>query len=135
MVTQLLEKGELEGNLEASYATYMAGILRSVRFGAASAHGKANMLNFNFFRENGAFEKTGEGRYKVNYEKFRTAINELSRLILTLQGNGDKKGVEALQKEKGIIKPDLQADLKGLQEKGIPVDIVFEQGVEVLGLK
>lgn len=135
MVTQLVEKGELEGNLEASYATYMAGILRSVRFGAASAHGKANMLNFNFFRENGAFEKTGEGRYKVNYEKFRTAINELSRLILTLQGNGDKKGVEALQKEKGIIKPDLQSDLNALQEKGIPVDIVFEQGVDALGLK
>lgn len=135
MVTQLVEKRELEGNLEASYATYMAGILRSVRFGAASAHGKANMLNFNFFRENGAFEKTGEGRYKVNYEKFRTAINELSRLILTLQGNGDKKGVEALQKEKGIIKPDLQSDLNALQEKGIPVDVVFEQGVDVLGLK
>ncbi len=135
MVTQLLEKGELEGNLEASYTTYMAGILRSVRFGAASAHGKANMLSFNFFRENGAFEKTAEGRYKVNYEKFHTAINELSRLILTLQGNGDKKGVEALQKEKGIIKPGLQADLDALQAKGIPVDIVFEQGVDVLGLK
>lgn len=135
MVTQLVEKGELEGNLEASYTTYMAGILRSVRFGAASAHGKANMLNFNFFRENGVFEKTAEGRYKVNYEKFRTAIDELSRLILTLQGNGDKKGVEALQKEKGIIKPDLQSDLSALQEKGIPVDIVFEQGVDALGLK
>ena len=134
MVTKLVENGELEGNLEDYYTTYMAGILRSVRFGAASAHGKANMLNFNFFQENGAFEKSADGRYKVNYEKFKTAMNNLGKLILTLQGNGDKAGVEALQKEKAVIKTDLKSDLDKLQQKGIPVDIVFEQGVEVLGL-
>ena len=135
MVTKLVEKGELEGNIEGYYTTYMAGILRSVRFGAASAHGKANMLNFNFFQEKGAFEKTSDGRYKVNYEKFRTAMNDLGALILTLQGNGDKAGVEALQKEKSVIKADLQSDLNALQQKGIPVDIVFEQGPAALGLE
>lgn len=134
MVTKLLEKGELEGELESYYITYMAGILRSVRFGAASAHGKANMLNFNFFQEKGAFVKTAEGRYKVNHQPFRQAINDLGALILTLQGNGDKAGVETLQKEKSIIKADLQSDLDALQQKGIPVDIVFEQGMEALGL-
>jgi hypothetical protein len=135
MVTKLVEKGELQGDIEGYYTTYMAGILRSVRFGAASAHGKANMLNFNFFQEKGAFEKTGEGRYKVNYEKFRTAMNDLGALILILQGNGDKAGVEALQKEKSVIKADLQSDLDALQQKGIPVDVVFEQGLSALGLK
>ncbi|HRO46277.1 hypothetical protein [Agriterribacter sp.] len=135
MVTTLVEKGELEGTIESYYTTYMAGILRSVRFGAASAHGKANMLNFNFLQEKGAFEKTSEGRYKVNYEKFRSAMNDLGALILTLQGNGDKAGVEALQKEKSIIKTDLKSDLDALQQKGIPVDIVFEQGLSALGLK
>lgn len=135
MVTKLLEKGALKGNIESAYTTYMAGILRSVRFGAASAHGKANMLSFNFFREKGAFEKTASGRYKVNFEKFRQSMNDLSALILTLQGNGDKAGVEALLKERGIIKPDLQTDLNSLQQKGIPVDLVFEQGLSALGLK
>lgn len=135
MVTKLLEKGALKGNIESAYTTYMAGILRSVRFGAASAHGKANMLSFNFFREKGAFEKTASGRYKVNFEKFRQSMNDLSALILTLQGNGDKAGVEALLKERGIIKPDLQTDLNSLQQKGIPVDLVFEQGLSALGMK
>lgn len=134
MVTKLVEKGQLTLDLKNSYATYMAGILRSVRFGAASAHGKANMLSFNFFREKGAFDKTSDGRYRVNFEKFRSAMNELASLILTLQGNGDKAGVEALLKEKGVIQPDLQADLDTLQRKGIPVDLVFEQGIAVLGL-
>jgi len=62
-------------------------------------------------------------------------MNDLSNLILTLQGNGDKTGVEQIAKEKGIIKPDLQSDLNKLKQKGIPVDIVFDQGVDVLGLK
>lgn len=135
MVTKLVEKGELAGPIENYYTTFMAGILRSVRFGAGEAHGKANMLAFNFFREEGAFTKTTGGHYKVNFEKFRIAMNELSNLILTLQGNGDKAGVTALQKEKALVQPALQADLDKLQAKGIPVDIVFEQGAEVLGLK
>ena len=135
MVTKLVEKGELPGPIENYYTTFMAGILRSVRFSAADAHGKANMLSFNFFEEKGAFEKTADGHYKVNYTNFGNAMNELSNLILTLQGNGDKAGVETVAKEKGIIKPGLQADLNKLKQKGIPVDIVFEQGASVLGLK
>jgi hemerythrin-like domain-containing protein len=113
----------------------MAGILRSVRFGATEAHGKANMLCFNFFEEKGAFEKTSNGHYKVNYQKFRTAMNDLSNLILTLQGNGDKAAVANLQKTKAIVNPELQKDLNRLQQKGIPVDVVFEQGIDVFGLK
>ncbi|MFT3679696.1 MAG: hypothetical protein QM791_05460 [Ferruginibacter sp.] len=135
MVTKLVEKGELPGPVEDYYTTFMAGIIRSVRFGAGEAHGKANMLAFNFFEDKGAFEKTAAGHYKVNFEKFHLAMNELSSLILTLQGNGDKAGVEKLQKEKAMIKPGLQADLDKLQQKGIPVDVIFEQGANVLGLQ
>ena len=135
MVSKLVEKGELPGPIENYFTTFMAGILRSVRFGAGEAHGKANMLCFNFFQEKGAFEKTSGGHYKVNYEKFRAAMNELSNVILTLQGNGDKAGVASLQQSKARVNADLQKDLDRLQAKGIPVDVVFEQGVEVLGLK
>ncbi len=135
MVTGLLKKGELEGDIKEFYTTYMAGILRSVRFGASSAHGKANMQCFNYFKENGAFERTSNGAYRVNFEKFATAMNGLSAVILTLQGNGDKAAVEKAQKEKGIIGAELQADLDRLSKKGIPVDIIFDQGFDVLGMK
>ncbi|NEU09078.1 Zn-dependent hydrolase [Flavihumibacter sp. R14] len=134
MVTELLKKGEVKGDLKDFYTTFMAGILRSVRFGTASAHGKANMQCFNFFQEKGAFERSNKGTYKVNYEKFGAAMNALTREILTLQGNGDKAGVEKLQNEKAVIGAELKKDLDRLGKKGIPVDIVFEQGVEVLGL-
>ncbi len=134
MVSSLLKKGELEGDIKDYYTTFMAGILRSVRFGAGEAHGKANMLCFNFFNKKGAFERTAEGRYKVNFEKFEQAMNELSKEILMLQGNGDKAAVEKVQKEMAIVKNDLQSDLNRLTKKGIPVDVIFEQGISVLRL-
>lgn len=135
MITQLYDKGELEGDLETYFTTFMTSIFRSVRFGASSSHGKANMIRFNYFLEKGAFTKEENGRYRVNYDKMKDASNSLSALILKLQGDGDYAGVANLVEEKGKIGPDLQADLNMLSEKGIPVDIVFEQGVEVLGLQ
>jgi hypothetical protein len=135
MITQLHAKGEIEGNLEDYYVTFMAGIFRSVRFGASSSHGKANMIRFNFFNEFGAFAKDeATGKYKVDFVKMEEAMNALSEKILTLQGNGDYDGVAQLVAEQGVIGEALQAELDLLEEKDIPVDIVFEQGVKVLGL-
>jgi hypothetical protein len=134
MVTGLLKKGELTSDIKAYYTTFMAGILRSVRFGASSAHGKANMQCFNFFAAKGAFQRAGNGTYKVDFEKFATAMGELGNLILTLQGNGDKKAVEKAQLSSGVIQAELQSDLDRLSKKGIPVDLVFEQGVDILGM-
>ncbi|WP_296052802.1 Zn-dependent hydrolase [uncultured Alteromonas sp.] len=135
MVQSLLEKGEItEGTLEDYYVTFMAGIFRSVRFGASSAHGKANMIRFNYFATMGAFDRSEDGLYSVNMEKMSEAVSSLSELILTLQGDGDYDGVAELVADKGIIKPQLKADLARLKAASIPVDIVFDQGKTQLGL-
>jgi hypothetical protein len=134
MITQLRAQGAIEeGELMDNYVTFMASIFRSVRFGASSAHGKANMIRFNYFQRHGAFERDGEtGTYKVNPEKMEEAMNSLSNVILTLQGNGDKAGVEELMKQMGNIEEQLQSDLDLLSSMGIPVDIIFEQGLGTL---
>jgi hypothetical protein len=135
MIRQLLVKDVItEGTLEEYYTTFMAGIFRSVRFGASSAHGKANMVRFNYFQEKGAFSRNGQGLYSVNIDKMTTAIDSLSKLILTLQGNGDYQGVSDLVASKGVISETLAADLTRLESAKIPVDIVFKQGKKVLGL-
>jgi hypothetical protein len=135
MITQLFEQGVItEGKLEDYYTTFLAGIFRSVRFGASSAHGKANMIRFNYFAENNAFKRNEQGLYSVDMTKMRDAMNGLSKLILTIQGDGDYTGVAKLVAEKGVIKAQLAADLERLTTANIPVDIVFEQGKEVLGL-
>ena len=134
MVGQLFERGELtEGTIEDNYVTFLAGIFRSIRFGATSAHGRANMIRFNFFQEMGAFTRDeATGTYSVDFEIFPQAVDALSEVILTLQGNGDYQGVDDLMNEMGIVHPDLQADLDRLDALGIPRDIVFEQGWSVL---
>jgi hypothetical protein len=136
LVSQLAAMGELgEKDLMDNYVTYIAGIFRSVRFGASNAHGKANMLQFNYFKEAGAFARNAaNGTYTVNAESMKTAINSLAGKIITLQGDGDYEGIKALLASKGVVPAELQGDLKRINEKGIPVDIVFEQGLTVLGL-
>jgi hypothetical protein len=136
MVQKLREKGEItEGELMDDYVTFMAGIFRSVRFGASSAHGKANMIRFNFFKQAGAFSRDPEsGTYRVNLPEFEQAVKDLSSRLLTLQGDGDYEAVDAFVAEMGSVSPQLQADLDRLAAAAIPVDIVFEQGAEVLGL-
>ncbi len=136
MITRLHEAGELgEADLRDNYVTFMAGIFRSVRFGASSAHGKANMVRFNFFADRGAFVRDAEtGTYRVDFERMEEAMAALSERLLTLQGDGDYDGARALTETTGLIRSGLQADLERLTAARIPVDIVFEQGVEVLGL-
>jgi len=135
MVEQLLKKGEItEGTLEDYYTTFMAGIFRSVRFGASSAHGKANMIRFNFFAQEGAFSKNEDGLYSINMDKMGDAMAKLSRLILTLQGDGDYEKVDQLIATHGDIKAELAKDLEKLSKANIPVDVTFKQGKEVLGL-
>ncbi|WP_448549119.1 dipeptidyl-peptidase 3 family protein [Thalassotalea fusca] len=136
MVRQLLDKGVItEGVLQDYYTTFLAGIFRSVRFGASSAHGKANMVRFNYFKEHGAFTRNQEGLYQVNMDNMSKAIDSLSALILKLQGEGDYDGVHELVKASGIVDKELEADLARLETAKIPVDITFKQGKQVLGLQ
>jgi hypothetical protein len=136
LVTKLHEMGEFrDTELMDNYVTFMAGFFRSVRFGAASAHGKANMMTFNYFLEEGAFSRSEDGTYAIDMEKMMEASRKLTGKILMAQGNGDYEMVKEWISSEGVVKPQLQADLDRITEKGIPVDIYFEMGPQMLGLK
>ena len=135
MVSWLIGKGELTGiTVEDAYVTYMAGLIRSVRFGAGEAHGKANMMCFNFFEDKKAFSRNADGTFKVDIEKTRQAINEWSAFILSIEGEGDYDKAVNYMKENGKVRPELQAGLEKLKTANIPKDIVFDQGKAALGL-
>ncbi len=137
MVTRLLQNGELRGTtLGDHYVTFLAGILRSVRFGPGDAHGRANAAQFSYFEEHGAFNRDStSGRYAVDIPKMGVAVDSLAARILRFQGDGDYAGVKRFMDERTRLSPGLERDLARLRTKGIPVDIVFEQGVDVLGLE
>lgn len=133
LVTKLAEMGVYTNTtMEDNYTTFMAGIFRSVRFGAASAHGKANMLTFNYFQNEGAFTRDENGLYAIDFEKMKVAVEKLAGDILQCQGNGDYEAAKAWIGEMSIIKPELQADLDRVNKSGIPTDIYFNMGPQVL---
>jgi len=133
LVTKLSEMGEYTNTtMEDNYTTFMAGIFRSVRFGAASAHGKANMLTFNYFQNEGAFVRNEDGRYAIDFEKMKVAVEKLAGDILRHQGNGDYEATKAWLGEQCVIRPELQADLDRVNASGIPTDIYFNMGPQVL---
>ncbi len=136
MVEQLHRIGELEeGELMDYYVTFMAGIFRSVRFGSSSAHGVANLLRFNYFADHGGFNYDAEtGLYSVDPDNMSAAVQSLSNKILLLQGSGDYAGVQQWLDQKGRISDQLATALERINAENIPVDIVFRQGIEVLGL-
>jgi hypothetical protein len=132
---KLIEMKEITNiTVEDAITTYIAGILRSVRFGASSSHGKANMMCYNFMEQEGAFTRTEEGVYHIDFEKAKAAVNTWSNLILKTQGEGDFDFAVKFRNEYGSIREKLQADLDKINQSGIPKDIRFHQGLSVLGL-
>jgi hypothetical protein len=128
MIRELNAQGEMgKESVEDNYVTFLASLFRSVRFGAGDAHGRANVVAFNFLQRAGAFTREANGKYRVDFAKMRAAADELSKQILVLQGNGDYDGVAKLYTEMGTIAGVLQGDLDRLKAKGIPVDIVYDQ--------
>ncbi|MDR0763613.1 MAG: Zn-dependent hydrolase [Bacteroidales bacterium] len=136
MIDELYRTGHLtEGDVKNNYITFFCGIFRSIRFGTASAHGKANMIQFDHFTKNGVFTRSAEGVYTVDIEKMREAVRSLMVKILTLQGDGDYARAKKWLTEANVISEDLAYDLARIEKANIPTDVFFEQGKEVVGLK
>lgn len=133
-ITKLAEWGILENkDLMDNYVTFIAGIFRSTRFGAASAHGKANMMQFAHFMESGAITRDdASGYYTIDFDKMKKDIEVIAGEYITIEGDGDYERASKLIAEKGIVTPVLQKDLDRIANAGIAKDIFFKQGMEVL---
>jgi hypothetical protein len=129
----LIARGVLPKNrIPEFYASYVAGIFRSVRFGVSEAHGRAEMMEFNYLSEQGAVQlqpvpgTMGEGntarekRYLVNYDKMPDAINRLAKQLLTFEATGDRAGAEAWFNQYDKMPAELK---QALATNDIPVDI------------
>ena len=127
MVNKLIEMGEITDiTKEESIATFIAGIVRSVRFGSASSHGKANMMCFNYMEDHGAFTRNAEGKYVVDFAKAEEVINSWSALILETQATGNYEFAKEYTAKNASIRENLAAEVALVNNAGIPRDIVFD---------
>ncbi len=135
LTEQLIERGEITNTtVNQNYITFIAGILRSVRFGATEAHGVANIMCYNYFEQAGAFTRNEQGKYVINVEKAREAARAWAAIIIAMEGEGDMAAAKAYSEKNGKIGVDLQKDLDAIRDANIPRDIIYKQGAKVLGL-
>ena len=110
-----------KSKLEEYYASYVAGIFRTVRFGVAEAHGQAEMMEFNYLSERGAITRQSSGRYAIDYQRMPAGIKDLAKEFLEIEATGDRARGENWFKKYGTMPPELQASLKSAA--GVPVDV------------
>jgi hypothetical protein len=106
--------------LEEYYASYVAGLFRTLRFGTGEAHGRAEMMEFNYLLEGRAVTHQN-GRYVVDYAKVPAVITALAKELLTIEATGDRARAEALLAKYDKMPPELTAALAAV--KDIPVDV------------
>jgi hypothetical protein len=92
------------------------------------------MIIFNTLVAKGAIDRMKNGKYNVNVPEMKKVISNLAQELLVLQGEGNKDGVTDMLNTRALVSETLGKDLKSIEKAGIPVDLMFEQGTDVLGL-
>jgi len=122
----LVDRGVLpKEKLREYYASYVAGNFRTLRFGAAEAHGEAEMMEFNYYVEHGAITRDQSGKYTIDFEKMPGQIETLAKELLEMEATGDRARTEAWFKKYDVIPPELQASLKKANTVPVDVDPIF----------
>jgi hypothetical protein len=121
----LVDKGVLpKERLEEYYASELAGIFRTVRFGTGEAHGRAEMMEFNYYSEQGAVVKAN-GRYRVDYTKIGAATARLAKELLEQEATGDRTRADAWFSKYDKMPADLKAALAAAKDVPVDIDPIF----------
>ena len=128
----LVDRGVLpKQRLPEFYSSYVAGNLRTIRFGAAEAHGQAEMMEFNYYLEHGAIRRLPSGKYSVDYQKMPAQIANLAKELLEMEATGDRARAEAWFKKYDVVPPELKDSLKKAANVPVDVDPIFSFPREV----
>jgi hypothetical protein len=118
----LIDKGVLPKEREQEYyASYVAGIFRTVRFGVGEAHGRAEMMEFNYLSEQKAVTRDASGRYVIDYAKMPATIAALAKELLEQEATGDRARAAAWFQKYDVMPDELKSSLA--QARGVPVDV------------
>jgi hypothetical protein len=119
----LIDHGEFPKEKQnAVYASYVAGIFRTVRFGIAEAHGAAEMMEFNYLAEQGAIRRdSSTGLYEISFDRMPASIASLAKELLEQEATGDRGRTERWFKKYALMPPELSGALAKASD--IPVDV------------
>jgi hypothetical protein len=131
----LIDHGALpKERLEEFYSSFVAGIFRTVRFSVAEAHGRAEMMEFNYLSEKNAISRDGAtGRYKIDFQQMPAAIASLAKELLEIEATGDRARAEAFMNKYDKMPPDLRASLQSVNNVPVDIDPVFSFPEPIIG--
>jgi Peptidase family M49 len=123
----LIDHGVLpKDRMEEYYASYVAGIFRTLRFGTKEAHGLAEMMEFNHLSEQRAItHDVTTGRYAIDYARIPAALAELAKELLETEATGDRARAENWFKRYGTMPEDLRAALDKAEDVPVDIDPIF----------
>ena len=110
-----------------AYVNFLPGFFRAIRFGATSAHGKANMMEFNYMKEKGAIELVaGTDRFRVNLDKMPGAVRSMTHDLCMIEALGDYAAAEAFIAKYGAMGPEVQRQLEKMKHIPTDIELVYE---------
>jgi hypothetical protein len=102
--------------------TYVGGLLRPIRFGAADAHGGANTIQFNYLLQHRAIIVNAvTGKLTIDPDAVRRTLCKLVASILDIQERGDFAAADHMISTFRGIGSDLRMLIKSTED--LPVDI------------
>eukprot|EP00271_Cylindrocystis_brebissonii_P004796 TRINITY_DN1670_c0_g1_i1.p1 TRINITY_DN1670_c0_g1~~TRINITY_DN1670_c0_g1_i1.p1 ORF type:complete len:360 (-),score=64.01 TRINITY_DN1670_c0_g1_i1:510-1589(-) len=125
-VQYFMDKGLVSSDLSRGfYVSFLANCFRAVRHGTKEAHGMGQAMQIDWLLQHGAFIFNEEdGTFAVNFDMIQEAVCELSRTLLTIQGQGNKAAAEALIEEYCVISAPVEEAISRLAQLNIPVALV-----------
>lgn len=111
---------------EDCITTFLMSLVRSARFGAEGATGRANIICYNYLAAQGAFSRNAAGKYRIDYARAFQAIQDLSALVLRTQATGDADFARTFDAGHAAVSESLAADIVNIGIENIPLDIRFE---------
>jgi hypothetical protein len=122
----LVDHGQLpRTKMDEYYASYVAGLFRTVRFGGGEAHSRAELMEFNYLAERGALKRQPSGQYAVNYNLLPPAIDDLGRELLGMEATGDRYRAEKWFAKYDQMPEELKITLKLASDVPVDIDPVF----------
>ena len=124
----LIRRGRIDPLVtrEDAITSFVTGLIRSSRFGNVEALGRANIVCYNYLKEQGAFAHNASGLYHIDFDKAEAAITALATVVLTLQPRGERDAADAFVAQYCPLTESLAQDFAAMRRAGIPTDLRFQ---------
>jgi Peptidase family M49 len=123
----LTQRGVFPSDMHsAAPVTFVANLLRSLRFGVSDAYSQASAITLTYLLRGGGVVPDSRGKLAVNVEDAHRCIRELAIRVQDIATRGDYAAAGKLIGELAVTTPEVQRLVEHLDAIPIDLEFVFE---------